>query len=86
MGLDMGIEIKKNSIGTSSIYQITVKGWVDPEFIKRLSDLSVSNLESNQEILATLTGNIKDQSELNGMLNILYDHQYEVISVTKIGS
>ena len=65
-------------------YQITVRGKVYPEFLKRLNDLSVSHADTNDEIISTLTGEIPDQEALNGLLNILFDHQYSVISVLKI--
>jgi len=65
-------------------YQITVKGEVDPAFIKRLTNLSVSHTKTNDQIISTLTGDISDEEALNGLLNILYDHQYSVISVMKI--
>jgi len=68
----------------SATYQITVKGKVDPEFMKRLNDLSVSHTDSRNQILTTLIGQISDEAALNGLLNILFDNQFKVISVMKI--
>jgi hypothetical protein len=68
----------------SATYQITVKGKVDAKFMNRLNNLSVSHTETDDRTLTTLTGIIPDQAALNGLLNILYDHQYSVISLQKI--
>jgi len=64
-------------------YQITVKGKVDPAFMNQLNDLSVSHTEMHGHALTTLTGKIADEEALNGLLNILFDHQYPVISLMK---
>ncbi len=76
-------ELIQNYAGHAT-YQITVKGKIDPGFINRLNNLSVSHTETNDQTLSTLTGEIEDQEALNGLLNILFDHQYAVISVMKI--
>ena len=64
--------------------QITVHGKVDPEFITNVSDLSVSHTNARGGILSTITGEMKDQEALSGILNILMDNQFNVISVMKI--
>ena len=65
-------------------YQITVQGKVDPSFINRLNDFVVTHTETKNKTLSTLTGKIIDQEALSGLLNILFDHRYDVISVLKI--
>ena len=76
-------ELIKNYKGCAT-YQITVKGKVDPVFMNRLNNLSVSHTETRDQTLSTLTGEIADQEALNGLLNILFDHQFPVISLMKI--
>ena len=76
-------ELIKNYKGRAT-YQITVKGKVDPVFMNRLNNLSVSHTETTDQTLSTLTGEIADQEALNGLLNILFDQQYPVISLMKI--
>lgn len=76
-------ELNKNFEGYAT-YQITVKGRVDPIFLKRLNNLSVTHTETKNQTLSTLTGEIADQEALNGLLNILFDHQFPVISLMKI--
>ena len=70
----------------SATYQITVNGKVDTKFMNRLNDLSVSHSKTDDLIFTTLTGKIHDQAALNGLLNILYDNQYAVLSITRIDS
>ena len=65
-------------------YQITVQGKVDPSFINRLNDFVVTHTETKNKTLSTLTGKIIDQEALSGLLNILFDHRYDVISFLKI--
>ncbi len=77
-------ELIKNFEG-HAIYQITVKGRVDPIFMNRLNNLSVSHTNNNDQTYSTLSGEIADEEALNGLLNILFDHQFPVISLVKIG-
>ncbi len=67
-------------------YQITVQGKVDPVFMHLLNSFSVTHIETERKTLSTLTGEIEDQEALIGLLNILIDHQYSVISVMKINN
>ena len=76
-------EIIKKYEGQAT-YQITVQGRIDPEFMKKLNTLTVTHTETKDRTLSTLTGEIVDQESLNGLLNILFDHRYNVISVMKI--
>ena len=76
-------DLIKNYEGQAT-YQITVQGRVDPEFMKKLNTLTVTHTETKDRTLSTLTGEIVDQESLNGLLNILFDHRYNVISVMKI--
>ncbi len=76
-------ELIKNYKG-SATYQITVNEKVDPEFISRYNNLNVTHAKSSDKVLSILTGEITDQEALSGLLNILFDHQYDIISVIKI--
>lgn len=76
-------QIIKNFKGHAT-YQITVNGKVSPEFMSKLNNLIVTHTETKGGILSTLTGEIEDQEALSGILNILFDQRYPVISVMKI--
>lgn len=73
-----------NDYEGQATYQITVQGKVDPHFIHRLNDFAVTHTKTRTKTLSTLTGKIIDQEALSGLLNILFDHRYDVISVLKI--
>ncbi len=68
----------------NATYQITIQGKIDPTFIHQLSGFSVTHIETESKTLSSLTGRIEDQEALSGLLNILFDHRYPVISVMKI--
>ncbi len=76
-------EIIKNYHGHAT-YQITVEGKVDPKYMSKLNNLSVTHTDTGNQILSTLTGEIVDQAALSGILNMLFDNRYAVISVSKI--
>jgi len=76
-------EIIKDYKGKAT-YQILVWGKVDPKFIRRHINLSVTHTESKDRTLSTLTGEIEDQEALSGLINMLIDHQYKVVSVMNI--
>lgn len=76
-------EFLKSYSGPST-YQITVDGRVDEGFIQSISGMSVSHNRLKDKTLSTLTGELTDQSALNGILNTLFDYRFAVISVMKI--
>jgi len=63
----------------SNKYQIIVKGNISSDLSTNLAGLNIKN-----ERLSILSGEIKDQSELMGVLNTLSNYHTEVISVKKI--
>ena len=81
--IECNTEFIKNYHGHST-YQITVQGKVDTKFMSQLNNLSVTHTETSSQTLSTFTGEIVDQEDLSGILNILFDNRYAVISVTKI--
>jgi len=76
-------ELIKKFAGQAT-YQITVEGKVDPRYMKSLNNLSVMHTVTSNKTLSTLTGNMEDQEALSGVLNILFDNRYSIISVMKI--
>jgi len=76
-------ELLKFFLG-SAIYQITVEGKLDPNLYGSKYKLKVTHIESKEQILSVLTGEIKDQLSLNHILNLIYNYQYPVISITKL--
>lgn len=80
----MVIEEFVKSYSGPSTYQITVDGRVDENFIESISGMTVSHNRIKEKTLSTLTGELNDQSALNGILNTLFDYRFPVISVMKI--
>jgi len=76
-------ELIKNYSGNST-YQIVVRGKVDPDYISRRYHISVSHTETKGQILSTLTGEFNDQEALSGVINILIDNHFTVVSVMNI--
>lgn len=76
-------EFVKTYHGTS-MYQITVDGKVDGPLVKNMNGMSVIHSRIKNKTVSTLTGELSDQSALNGILNTLFDFQYAVISVMKL--
>ena len=68
-----------SSIKNSNKYQIIIKGDISPDLSANLAGLDIKN-----ERHTILSGEIKDQSELMGVLNTLSNYHTEVISVKKI--
>jgi len=68
----------------NATYQITVSGMVSAKYMSQLNELTVAHTETSTQTFTTITGKIVDQEALNGLLNILFDNQYEVISLMKI--
>ena len=65
-------------------YQITVDGKVNKEYLHNITGLSVSLTELKGHTISVLTGEILDQSALSGIINLLVDNRYSVITVIKI--
>lgn len=65
-----------------SIYQLTVEGKIDKKRVKEMTGMMVSELDNNR--LVTITGQVQDQSALNGLINTLYNMHLSVISIIKI--
>lgn len=64
-------------------YRIVVSGLLDPEWSDRLGGLRIEPLPGcDADAPATvLEGRIRDQAQLSGILNTLYEMRYTLISV-----
>ena len=66
-----------------AIYQINVRGRIDPNWSDRLEGMQISLIRLETELpITTLVGELFDQSSLAGVLNTLYELHLMVISVT----
>lgn len=70
---------------TPGNYLIDVAGDVDSSVAKRLGDLSIVLVRKGDEGDVTrLVGSFKDQAELIGVLNNLYDMHFPVLRVERL--
>ncbi|NOQ78555.1 MAG: hypothetical protein GQ546_04060 [Gammaproteobacteria bacterium] len=73
------------TLSTSVNYQITVQGWLDDSWSERLSGMHIEvKIPENKVPVAILDGTLKDQAELLGVLNSLYELHLPIISVELI--
>ena len=68
-------------MSTPPVYQIRIKGHLDETWISWFSPLVVVN-EANGE--ATLMGEARDQAELAGVLNRIFDLNLTLLAVNRI--
>jgi hypothetical protein len=67
-------------------YRICVRAEISAIYSKRLNDLTVTvELQEGQQPVTTLTGEVRDQTALMGVLNTLYDMGCPLLEVTRLG-
>lgn len=67
-------------------YRIRVQGELDARWSGRLNDMAVTvKRQANRRPVTTLTGEMRDQAALMGVLNALYDLGYPLLKVERIG-
>ncbi|MEL4455763.1 hypothetical protein [Lutimonas vermicola] len=75
-------EVKNMAFGNSGIYQITVMGDLDISWSSRLSGMQISlDKRIDGKDVYSLVGKLKDQAELIGIINTLYDLHLSLIEV-----
>jgi hypothetical protein len=74
---------KKNiKLWTPATYRIEVEGYLDESWSDRLAAMRiVTRKRADQTIVATLTGWLRDQAELLGVLNSLYNLHLSILKV-----
>lgn len=74
------------TLATSADYRITVQGWLDGSWSDRLSGMHIEvKIPENKIPMVILNGRLKDQAELLGVLNNLYELRLPIVSVEIIG-
>ena len=73
---------KKISPGEPAIYRIKIQGCLNSNWSERLAGMTITNdCKNHQTATTTLKGRIRDQAELSGVLNSLYELHYPILSV-----
>ena len=68
-------------------YRIRVQGHLSASWSSRLSDMVITTRKPvNQQSVTTLTGELRDQAALMGVLNALYDMGCPLLKVERLGA
>jgi hypothetical protein len=66
-------------------YRITVEGYLDESWSDRMGDMTINAIrQTDQGAMTTLVGRVRDQAELFGLLNTLYELHLPLLSVKNI--
>lgn len=74
------------TFGGAAMYRITVQGRVPTGWKERLAGMSlrVETGRSDKETHSVLEGLLRDQSELNGVLDVLYTLHLPIVRVEQL--
>ena len=68
-------------------YRIRVQGSLDESWSNRLGGMRIiTNIQADQEPVTILTGSLRDQAELSGVLNTLYELHLTLLSVEAVNA
>jgi hypothetical protein len=69
-------------------YRIRVQGFLDESWSERLGGLRISacSLKDQEGLVTELVGQVRDQAELTGVLNALYQRHLTLLSVEHLNS
>ena len=63
-------------------YRICVKGYLDDSWSDRLVGMTIDNqVPSSESPVAALSGQVRDQTELLGLLNSIYEMHLPLVSI-----
>jgi hypothetical protein len=78
-------EIKDIEFGDPATYRIVVKGALDDDWSDRLAGMTISVAESaSGSSQTTLVGILRDQAQLNGVLETLYNLHLPILRVEEV--
>ena len=73
---------KRIKLWTPATYRIEVDGHIDESWSDRLAGMQITTRKrSDQTTVTTLVGRLRDQAELSGVLNSLYDLHLSILKV-----
>jgi hypothetical protein len=73
---------KDFKLWTPAIYKIKVQGYLDESRSSFLGGMSITTAsQEDQGVVTTLVGRLRDQAELSGVLNTLYELHLPILSV-----
>ena len=72
---------KRYPFNRPGIYRICVQGFLDESWSERLAGLRIKTGDFKGRVVTELTGEVRDQAELAGVLNSLYDLHLAILLV-----
>ncbi len=74
--------LKDLKLWTPATYRIKIKGYLEESWSDLLAGMKITmSSQGDEEVFATLEGRLKDQTELAGVLNTLYEFRLPLLSV-----
>ena len=74
--------LKHLTFGAAAFYRIGVQGRLDESWSDRLAGMRITAKDDEAEtVVSTLTGRVRDQGELIGVLSSLYELRLPILSV-----
>ncbi|WP_300455679.1 hypothetical protein [Desulfobacula sp.] len=76
------LQRKRLTIDSAVTYRIKIQGCLEEIWSDRLAGMQITmNIQVYQDPVTTLVGQVKDQSELIGVLNGLYELRMPILSL-----
>jgi hypothetical protein len=76
---------KHQKLWTPAIYSITVEGHLDESWSDRLGGMGITTrTRADKTTVSTLVGRMRDQAQLTGVLNTLYELHLPILSVENL--
>jgi hypothetical protein len=76
----------KLSLDKHAPYRIVLQGVLDPSWADELGNMHIEHTrEAGAPPLTIITGEVVDQAALSGLLNLIYNLGYPIISVNYLG-
>ena len=76
---------KQMKLWTPATYSITVEGDLDENWAERLGGMRITTrTRANKTTESTLVGTMRDQAQLTGVLNTLYELHLPILSVKNL--
>lgn len=73
---------RKHEYAEPADYRIIVDGFLDEEMSDFLGGMHIESVRRpDQTSITTLTGRIRDQAELNGVVNSIYEMHLTILSI-----
>ena len=76
---------KSYSFDQPGNYRIRIQGYLDESWSERLGGLRITtSTRGDQKPVTTLVGQVRDQAELTGVLNALYQRHLTLLAVERL--